>query len=146
MSEVRRSEYVQTFGRKKNAVAVATCRTGKGIIRVNGSPIDVIEPAVLRIKVYEPVYLLGKKRFANLDIRIKTRGGGYTAQIYAIRQAIARAVVAYHQKYVDENTKREIKETLLQYDRSLLVSDPRRPEPKKYGGRGARSRSQKSYR
>lgn len=35
---------------------------------------------------------------------------------------------------------------LLQYDRSLLVADPRRCEPKKYGGPGARARYQKSYR
>mmetsp|Transcript_27958 Transcript_27958/g.32343 ORF Transcript_27958/g.32343 Transcript_27958/m.32343 type:complete len:146 (+) Transcript_27958:63-500(+) len=142
----KKVEFVQTFGRKKNAVAVATCKAGRGIIRVNGVPVDVIEPAILRTKVYEPVYLLGKKRFSELDIRIRTRGGGYTSQIYAIRQAISKAIVAYHQKFKDENSKREIKEILLQYDRALLVTDPRRPEPKKYGGPGARSRKQKSYR
>ena len=38
------------------------------------------------------------------------------------------------------------KETLLQYDRTLLVADPRRCEPKKYGGPGARAKIQKSYR
>ena len=32
-------QLVQTFGRKKNAVAVATVRTGKGVMRINGSPI-----------------------------------------------------------------------------------------------------------
>ena len=64
----------------------------------------------------------------------------------AIRQAIAKGIVAYYQKYVDEQSKREIKETLVQYDRSLLVADPRRCEPKKFGGRGARARYQKSYR
>lgn len=63
-----------------------------------------------------------------------------------MRQAIAKAIVAFYQKYVDEASKREIKETLLQFDRSLLVADPRRCEPKKFGGRGARARFQKSYR
>jgi hypothetical protein len=58
----------------------------------------------------------------------------------------SKGVVAYYQKYVNENEKREIKEVLLQYDRSLLVADPRRCEPKKYGGPGARARYQKSYR
>eukprot|EP00331_Platyophrya_macrostoma_P031168 CAMPEP_0176441408 /NCGR_PEP_ID=MMETSP0127-20121128/21177_1 /TAXON_ID=938130 /ORGANISM="Platyophrya macrostoma, Strain WH" /LENGTH=56 /DNA_ID=CAMNT_0017826175 /DNA_START=54 /DNA_END=220 /DNA_ORIENTATION=- len=53
----KKVEFVQTFGRKKNAVAVATCKAGRGIIRVNGVPVDVIEPAILRTKVYEPVYL-----------------------------------------------------------------------------------------
>jgi len=137
---------VQTFGRKKNAVATATVRTGKGVLRVNGSPVDLLEPSVYRIKVWEPVLLLGQKRFTGLDIRVRVRGGGYTAQIYAIRQAICKGVVAYNQKFVDETTKREIKDLFLQYDRTLLVSDPRRLEPRKFGGDGARARRQKSYR
>jgi small subunit ribosomal protein S16e len=40
----------------------------------------------------------------------------------------------------------QVKDVLLQYDRTLLVADPRRAEPKKFGGRGARARFQKSYR
>ena len=64
----------------------------------------------------------------------------------AIRQAIAKAIVAFYQKYVDEQAKQQVKDVLLQYDRSLLVADPRRCEPKKFGGRGARARFQKSYR
>ena len=32
---------------------------------------------------------------------------------------------------VDEQSKTEIKNILLQYDRTLLVADPRRCEPKK---------------
>ena len=32
---------------------------------------------------------------------------------------------------VDEQSKREIKDVLMQYDRTLLVADPRRCEPKK---------------
>ncbi len=38
MSE-NKGQLVQCFGRKKNAVAVATVRAGKGVMRVNGSPI-----------------------------------------------------------------------------------------------------------
>lgn len=47
---------------------------------------------------------------------------------------------------VDEVSKKEIRDILVQYDRSLLVADPRRAEPKKFGGPGARARYQKSYR
>lgn len=64
----------------------------------------------------------------------------------AVRQALAKAVVAYHQKFVDEASKQEIRNILISYDRSLLVADPRRCEPKKFGGPGARARYQKSYR
>merc|ERR1711915_538542 len=137
---------VQCFGRKKTAVAVTYCKKGRGLIKINGCPIELVEPEILKHKVYEPVQLLGPERFANVDICIRVKGGGYTAQIYAIRQAIAKSVVAYYQKYVDEASKREIKEILTSYDRSLLVADPRRCEPKKFGGPGARARRQKSYR
>merc|ERR1712071_388683 len=139
-------EMVQVFGRKKTAVAVAYCKKGRGLIKINGCPIELVEPEMLRYKVFEPILLLGRERFANVDIRLRVKGGGYTSQIYAIRQAIAKAVVAYYQKYVDESSKREIKDILVTYDRTLLVADPRRCEPKKFGGPGARARRQKSYR
>ncbi|CEG49838.1 40s ribosomal protein s16 [Plasmopara halstedii] len=115
-------ESVQVFGRKKNATAVAYCKRGHGLIKVNGTPIELVEPEILRVKTYEPVLLLGQQRFANVDIRIRVKGGGHTAQIYAIRQAIAKAIVAYYQKFVDEASKKEIKDILLAYDRTLLRS------------------------
>ena len=47
---------------------------------------------------------------------------------------------------VDEQSKKAIKDILVQFDRTLLVADPRRCEAKKFGGPGARARFQKSYR
>merc|ERR1719230_1532738 len=147
MAEAQKTkQYVQTFGKKKNATAVAICGAGAGTLRVNGVPIDLVEPALLRQKVLEPVTLIGMDRFKQFDIRLRVRGGGYTAQIYALRMALARAIVAFYQKHLEEFTKREIKEILMEYDRKLLVADPRRCEPKKFGGRGARARKQMSYR
>merc|ERR1712230_357352 len=99
-----------------------------------------------RQKVLEPVSLIGMDRFRQYDIRLRVRGGGYTAQIYALRQALAKSIIAFYQKHLEEFTKREIKEILMEYDRKLLVADPRRCEPKKFGGRGARARKQMSYR
>lgn len=90
--------------------------------------------------------IIGLDKFANVDIRVRVTGGGHTSQVYAIRQAIAKAIVAYYQKYVDEQSKNELKKALIAYDRTLLVADPRRSEPKKFGGPGARARYQKSYR
>lgn len=140
------SESVQTFGRKKTSTAAAFVKKGSGLIKVNGQPITLVQPEILRLKIMEPMLVLGQDKFANVDIRVRVRGGGNTSQIYAIRQAIAKGIVAYYQKYVDEASKRALKETLIQYDRTLLVADPRRCEPKKFGGPGARARYQKSYR
>ncbi|KAG9439926.1 hypothetical protein H6P81_020091 [Aristolochia fimbriata] len=132
-------ESVQCFGRKKTAVAVTHCKRGRGLIKINGCPIELVEPEILRYKAYEPILLLGRHRFSGVDMRIRVRGGGHTSQIYAIRQSIAKALVAYYQKYVDEQSKKEIKDILGRYDRTLLVADPRRCEPKKFGGRAVKT-------
>ena len=73
------------------------------------------------------------------------KGGGHVSQVYAIRQAIAKAVVAYYAKYFDASSAFELKKKLVTYDRTLLIADPRRMEPKKFGGQGARARRQKRY-
>lgn len=52
------------------------------MIRVNGVPLDLVQPEMLRLKVFEPILLLGKERFANVDIRVRVKGGGQTSQIY----------------------------------------------------------------
>ena len=122
------------------------CTEGSGFIRVNGRSLNTLEPASMRLKAMEPILLLGGNRFKDLNLRIRVRGGGSTTQVMAIRQAIAKSIISFHQKFSDEQTKRELKELLLQYDKGLLVADPRRCEPKKFGGKGARARFQKSYR
>lgn len=140
------TESVQCFGRKKTATALAFVKKGTGLIKVNGVPISLAQPEILQFKIIEPVLIVGAAKFKELDIRVRVKGGGTTAQVYAIRQAIAKGIVAYYQKYVDEAAKKEIKDKLVAYDRSLLVADTRRCEPKKFGGPSARARYQKSYR
>lgn len=63
-----------------------------------GSPLEFVKPEALRFKVLEPIALLGKERFSQLDIRLRVKGGGHVSQAYALRQAIAKAIVAYYQK------------------------------------------------
>merc|ERR1712085_166445 len=83
------AERVQCFGRKKTAVAVALVRTGSGQVRVNGCPIHTVKPDVLRVKVYEPLLLLGDK-FKKVDIRLRVKGGGYTSQVYPCGKRLRR--------------------------------------------------------
>lgn len=82
-----------------------------------------------------------------------TAGDGFTVQnkvdhVVDIPINSAEEFIAYTFLFadVDEASKKEIKDILIQYDRTLLVADPRRCEPKKFGGPGARARYQKSYR
>merc|ERR1711976_791645 len=68
------AQSVQVFGRKKTATAVAYCKRGKGLVRVNGKPLEQVEPKPLQFKLQEPILLLGKDRFAEVDIRIRVKG------------------------------------------------------------------------
>ena len=40
---------VQTFGRKKTATAVAYCKRGKGVLNVNGKPLDQVTRRVFSV-------------------------------------------------------------------------------------------------
>ena len=82
----------------------------------------------------------------DIDIRIRVQGGGYVSKIYAIRQAIARGLIKYFEKFISEAKMSQIRDIFLNYDRSLLIGDPRKAEPKKAGGKGARTWYQISYR
>lgn len=68
---------------------------------MNGCPIELVQPELLRYKVFEPILLLGRDKVAGIDIRVRVRGGGYVSQIYAIRQAIAKGICAYYQKCLE---------------------------------------------
>jgi small subunit ribosomal protein S16e len=137
---------VYTHGKKRNAIANAVVQQGKGSITINRVPIQNVEPKTLRIKIFEPILLLGAEQFADLKIKVRVQGGGPVAQLYAARMAISKGIVAWKQKYVDEDEKTTVRKTFVSFDKGLLVADPRRMEPKKYGGPGARARYQKSYR
>ena len=143
----REIKRVQTYGKKKTATAVATVtKTAQSNIKINGVPINCLQPQTLRSKVMEAVTLVGSNKFSRLKVDVTVRGGGQVAQAYAARQAIAKGLVAYMQKFDNEVNKLAVKNTFMSYDRALLVADPRRAEAKKWGRHSARSRFTKSYR
>ena len=55
-----------------------------------GIPLELVEPEILRFKVFEPVLLLGRARFANVDMRVRVKGGGHVSQIYGARRRSTR--------------------------------------------------------
>lgn len=129
---------INESGKRKSAVARATIKKGAGRIRINKHPLEIHEPELARLKIGEPL-LIAEDRAKALDIEVNVQGGGVMGQADAARTAIARAILAYTE---DD----ELREIYLGYDRTLLVSDPRRKLPKKPLGRGARAKRQKSYR
>ena len=130
---------IKTSGKRKTAIARATLRQGKGIIRINNVPIESIEPKMSRLKLREPLILAGDMA-DKVDIDVNVAGGGITSQAEASRLAIAKAMVEY-------GKGEKLKEIFLGYDRNLLVADVRRKEAAKPNRHGqARAKVQKSYR
>mgnify|MGYP001249530017 FL=1 len=141
----RKKKVVHTSGKRKTAVARATVKVGKGRVRVNSQPIEILQPALSRRKAMEPLIIAdAMNRLSKVDMNILTHGGGIMGQTDAIRTAIARGLVHYNGGA--EGMDDELRDEYLRFDRSLLVNDPRRKEPKHQLGRGARRKKQKSYR
>jgi small subunit ribosomal protein S9 len=126
-------------GKRKTAIARATVKIGKGKIRVNNVPLEIYEPKVARDKIMEPLLLSEDKVWNQLDINVSVAGGGFMGQAEAARMAIANGLLKW-----TKSTR--LRTTLRDYDRTMIAGDPRRREPKKFGGPGARARDQKSYR
>merc|ERR1712032_700813 len=61
------------MGKKKTSTACAYCKNGHGLIKVNGQPIEHIQPEAFRLQVYEPILILGTDKFSNVDIRVRSR-------------------------------------------------------------------------
>ena len=93
MGEKKGLQSVQVFGRKKTSTAVAHCKRGKGLVKVNGRPLHLVEPRTLRQKLEEPLLLLGKDRFSAVDIRVRVNGGGHIAQVYGEWEKVTRTLL-----------------------------------------------------
>ena len=129
---------VHTSGKRKTAIARGTVKEGTGRVRINKQPLELYSPELARLKLQEPLDIAGDI-VNDVDITVRVRGGGGMGQAEAARMVIAKGLVQY-------TNDMDLKEKYNHYDRTMLVGDPRRSEPKKYGGPGARARKQKSYR
>jgi small subunit ribosomal protein S9 len=136
MSE--RKKILLVTGKRKTAIARAVFKTGRGSVTMNEFPVGNLSPELARARIYEPLTLAGD-RLNTIDIRVKVRGGGVMGQAEAARMAIARGLVEF-------TRSAELRRLFTGFDRTMLAGDPRRKEPKKFGGPGARRRKQKSYR
>jgi len=129
---------VFTRGKRKEAIARATIRKGKGVVKINKFDLEALNQPYLKSIMQEPLGMAGSLA-KDLDIDVNVYGGGPMGQAEAARQAIARGIVEF-------TGDQELKARMLEIDRHLLSEDSRRVEPKKYKGPKARARFQKSYR
>jgi small subunit ribosomal protein S9 len=123
-----------TTGRRKEAIARVRLVPGEGKFVLNGRPLEEYFPSrAHRMVITTPLRLAGREKefdvFATLD------GGGVSGQAGALRQGIARALVALDAE-VRPALKRE----------GLLTRDAREKERRKYGLKKARKAPQYSKR
>jgi small subunit ribosomal protein S9 len=126
-------------GKRKTAVARAVVKPGVGKVRINMTPVEILEPEIAREKIMEPLLQAGEDVWKQLDMDVKTSGGGYMGQAEAARMAVANAILKW-------TRSSHIRTVFTEYDRTMIAGDSRRKEPKKFGGPGARAKEQKSYR
>ncbi len=126
-------------GKRKTAISRAVVKAGIGRVYVNKVPVEIYEPEIAREKMMEPLFQSGDEVWKQLDLDVKTSGGGYMGQAEAARMAIANAILKW-------TKSTHLRSVFSEYDRTMIAGDSRKKEPKKFGGPGARSRDQKSYR
>jgi len=129
---------INTSGKRKTAIARASVKKGKGLVRINKKPVEIYEPEIARWKILEALNI-AESHLKTIDVDVSVSGGGFMSQANAARTAIAKGLVEF-------TGDPSLKIAFLDHDRSLLVSDSRRKEAKKPLGRGARKKRQKSYR
>ena len=129
---------INSSGKKKTATARATLKDGKGSGADQQGPLDIYEPRLGQAQDSEPLQIAGDL-IKGMNIDVVVSGGGTMGQTDAVRTAIAKGIVEW-------TGDTALKEAYSEYDRNLLVSDHRQKEKKKFGGLGARSKYQKSYR
>ena len=121
-------------GKRKNAVARVWIKPGKGVVTVDGRPLDVyFARPVLRMILNQP--LVVANRLSQYDLTITVAGGGLSGQAGAVRHGLSKALTHYEP---------ELRSVLKK--EGFLTRDSRVVERKKYGHRKARASFQFSKR
>ena len=121
-------------GRRKTSAARVFLRPGKGVITVNGRPLDeFFGRKTGRMIVRQPLELV--QMVDRFDINVLVDGGGITGQAGAIRHGITRALIKY-----DETLRKPLRAA------GFVTRDAREVERKKVGRKKARRGPQFSKR
>ena len=82
------------FATRKTASAHVYITKGKGIVRINNTPIEMIPQEIAREVILAPLEIAGDLR-DKVDISVRVRGGGFMGQAGAAATAITRALTGW---------------------------------------------------
>ena len=140
------------FASRKSAKAHVHISKGAGMVRVNNTPVEMVQQETAREIMLAPLEVAGELR-DKIDLFVRVSGGGFMGQAYASSVAISRAMTGWTKSKKEpkdhpftKTVREDLKKRLTDFDKHLLSGDDRRKEPKKFGGPSARRRKQKSYR
>ncbi len=140
------------FATRKTARAHVHISKGMGRVRINNTPVEMVQQETAREVILGPLEIAGDLR-DKIDLSVRVNGGGFMGQAYASAVAISRALTGWTKSKKEpkdhpftKTIREDLKKRLNDFDKHLLSGDDRRKEPKKFGGPGARRRKQKSYR
>lgn len=130
-----KNEYFYGLGRRKSAVARVRLTAGKGVVTINGKPMNEYFNGneALQYELMEPLRLLQKTD--SFDLSLKIVGGGHSSQVGASKLAISKAL-----SVMNDDLRSTLKKS------GLLKRDPREKERMKPGLKGARRKEQFSKR
>ena len=119
----KKPKIVVTRGKRKESVARAYVKEGKGIVRINGMSLDGIQTSYIKDIIMEPLIMAGDKA-KSLDIKVVSNGGGVMGQAEAIRTAVARGIVEF-------TGDEELRRSMVEKDRFMLREDSRSAKVRK---------------
>ncbi|MEM0480650.1 MAG: 30S ribosomal protein S9 [Candidatus Aenigmatarchaeota archaeon] len=136
---MKKLKEIHTVGKRKEAVArVFVFPQGNGKIIINNKPLEFWGTEILRWRIREPLILVRDAiDLSKYDIYVNVKGSGLVSQAEAIRLAIARALAKIG--------KSKVEKIFENYDKFLLIADPRRCEPHHSSGKGASSRGSRRH-
>ena len=80
---------INTSGKRKRSIARATLKEGRGIIKINNKPLDVIGPMLSRLKIQEALLLAGDVT-KKVNITVNIKGGGFMHYGEGVLAALSR--------------------------------------------------------
>ena len=111
------------FATRKTASAHVYITKGKGKIRINNVPVEMIPQETAREVILAPLEITGDLR-DKIDISVRVRGGGFMGQASAIATGISRALTGWTKSKKEpkdhpfpKSTREDLRKRITDFDK-----------------------------